>query len=272
MPPATPLPAATVILLRDGPVSPEVLMLRRHGKSEFLPDTYVFPGGRVEESDFELADRVSGLSGAAAAARLGGGRSPREALAFVVAAIRETFEESGILLARRRGAHALVDAATADSLAHHRLGVQEGATPFREIVLAGDLELAGDGLAAHGHWITPEMVPQRFDTLFFTAVAPAGQLAAHDGIEATDHVWVRPEDALARARSGELRIIFPTFANLETLVGFRTAADALESSRKRPLVPVLPRMVERDGERMLVIPEDAGYATSFERVPAPQPR
>ncbi len=272
MPPVTPLPAATVILLRDGPVSPEVLMLQRHARSEFLPDTYVFPGGRVEEADFELADRVGSLSGASAAERLGGGRTPREALAFVVAAIRETFEESGILLARRRGEHALVDAATADSLAHHRLGMQEGATSFREIVLAGDLELAGDGLAAHAHWITPEMVPQRFDTLFFTAVAPQGQLAAHDGVEATDHVWIRPDDALLRARAGKLRIIFPTLANLETLLGFRTASEVLESSRKRPLVPVLPRMVERNGERVLVIPEDAGYATSFERMPVPPAR
>jgi 8-oxo-dGTP pyrophosphatase MutT (NUDIX family) len=264
--PAVPVPAATVILLRNARTSPEVLLIERHAKSQFLPDTYVFPGGRVDPDDETLADRVGGLSGEQAAARLGGGRAPREALAFYVAAIRETFEEAGILLARRRGEASLLDAAAAQALAHHRAGVQEGRVPFREIVLGDDLELAADALSAHGHWITPEMVPQRFDTLFFAALAPAGQLAAHDGVEATDHVWIRPEDALAQFRAGTRRIILPTACNLETLTGFESAEAVLESSRRRPLVPVLPRMVERDGERMLVIPEDAGYPTTVERV------
>jgi hypothetical protein len=112
------------------------------------------------------------------------------------------------------------------------------------------------------------MVPQRFDTLFFAALAPAGQLAAHDGVEATDHVWIRPEDALAQYRADERRLIFPTLCNLETLAGFASAEAALSASRRRPLVPVLPRMVERDGERMLVIPEEAGYPTTVEKLPA----
>jgi 8-oxo-dGTP pyrophosphatase MutT (NUDIX family) len=257
-----------VILLRDGSRSPEVLLIARHAKSQFLPDTYVFPGGRVDEGDATLADRVVGISGPEAAARLGGSRTPAAALAFYVAAIRETFEESGILLARRRGKPELLDAATAQSLSKHRLEVQEGDVQFRDLVLSNDLELACDRLSAHGHWITPEMVPQRFDTLFFTALAPAGQLAAHDGVEATDHVWIRPEDALAQYRRNERRMIFPTLCNLETLSGFASAEQALEASRHRPLVPVLPRMAERDGERVLVIPSDAGYPTTFEKIRA----
>jgi 8-oxo-dGTP pyrophosphatase MutT (NUDIX family) len=266
--PAVPVPAATVILLRDASPSPEVLLIERHAKSQFLPDMYVFPGGRVDEDDASLADRVGGLSAGEAAARLGEGLAPSDALAFYVAAIRETFEESGVLLARRRGKPELLDPATAHALSRHRLEVQEGRVTFREIVQGSDLELACDLLAAHGHWITPEMVPQRFDTLFFTALAPAGQLAAHDGVETTDHVWIRPEDALAQYRAGERRMIFPTLCNLETLAGFASAGEALAASRRRPLVPVLPRMVERDGERMLEIRSDAAYPTTFEKIRA----
>jgi 8-oxo-dGTP pyrophosphatase MutT (NUDIX family) len=265
--PAVPVPAATVILLRDAATSPEVLLVERHAKSQFLPDTYVFPGGRVEDADAGLADRLEGLA-EAEIARIRPGRSASEALAFYVAAIRETFEECGILLARRRGKAEPLDARTAQALSRHRQSVQDGRVPFREIVLASDLALAADLLSAHGHWITPEMVPQRFDTLFFAALAPAGQLAAHDGVEATDHVWIRPEDALAQCRAGKRRMIFPTLCNLETLTGFASADAALAASRRRPLVPVLPRMEERAGERMLVIPDDAGYPTTAERVRA----
>ncbi len=265
--PAVPVPAATVILLRDAKQSPEVLLIERHARSQFLPDIYVFPGGRVDQGDAALADRLGGLSGSEAA-RLGEGRSHEDAIALCVAAIRETFEESGILLARRRGKPELLDAPTAQALSRHRQAVQEERVPFREIVLASDLELAADLLSPHGHWITPEMVPQRFDTLFFAALAPAGQLAAHDGVEATDHVWIRPEDALEQCRAEQRRMIFPTLCNLETLSGFASAEAALAASRRRPLVPVLPRMVERDGERMLVIPDDAGYPTTAEKLPA----
>ena len=259
--PATPVPAATVILLRDGEISPEVLMLERHARSDFLPDMYVFPGGRVEEQDRQLADRIFGIDAASAAARIGT-VPPDEALGFFVAAIRETFEECGVLLARRRGEAGLLDAEDAAKLSLHRLSVQGGETPFREVVEAHDLELAADRLAVHGHWITPEPVPRRFDTLFFAAVAPAGQRAAHDGVEATDCVWIRPEDALEQMAAGERSIIFPTACNLETLAGFSNAEEALAASHRRPLVAVLPRMVERDGVRRVVIPEGAGYPTT----------
>ena len=259
---ATPVPAATVILLRDGAVSPEVLLLQRHSDSDFLPDLYVFPGGRVDDADRELTDQVTRLSPEEAAKALPP-FAPELALAFFVAAIRETFEESGILLARRRGEDLLVDAEHAGRLARHRLDVQSGAHSFRDLIRDEALELAADQMVVHAHWITPEMVPRRFDTLFFSTLAPPGQLAAHDGIESTDHVWIRPEDALEQAERGERRMIFPTLMNLETLAGFSSAARALEASRARPVVPVLPRLVERDGARELVIPSEAGYSTTL---------
>jgi 8-oxo-dGTP pyrophosphatase MutT (NUDIX family) len=250
------------MVLRDAAVSPEVLLIERHSDSEFLPDLYVFPGGRVEDQDHAMVDRLTGLDAETAAALLGEEAAVATdlALGFFVAAIRETFEEAGVVLARRRGARELLDAASAAALAHHRLEVQDGSVSFREIVEKEDLELAVDHLAVHANWITPEMVPRRFDTFFFAALAPPGQVARHDGVEATEHVWLRPEEALEQFRTGERRIIFPTACNLDTLSGFETACDALEASHRRRVVPVLPRPIEVDGERKLVIREDAGYS------------
>jgi 8-oxo-dGTP pyrophosphatase MutT (NUDIX family) len=264
--PATPVPAATVILLRDSERSPEVLMIERHAKSEFLPDMYVFPGGRLESQDRALAHRVRGLAPRKAAEALGL-EDPEVALGLFVAAIRETFEESGIVLARARGETELLDAARATALARHRLDVQQGHVAFPQLVEAEDLELAADRLAVHAHWITPEPVPRRFDTHFFSALAPAGQLARHDGIEATDHVWIRPEDAIDQARGGKRRMIFPTLCNLQTLAGFADALAAFEASRARPVVTVLPVIVEEDGRRKLRIPADAGYAITEDPAP-----
>ena len=263
--PVVPVPAATVILLRDAAAGPEVLLLARHAHSVFLPDMYVFPGGRVEDEDHALAERVAGLSRAAASARLA--TVPAEqALGFFVAGVRETFEESGILLARRRGSAELLDADSAAALARHRLGVQNGDASFRDLVLGEDLVLAAELLSVHAHWITPEDSPRRFDTIFFATETPRGQRALHDGVELTDHVWLQPSLALADFRAGRRQMIIPTWANLETLEGFPTAAEALAASRLRPIVPILPILVERDGQRRVVIPEDAGYPTTEELV------
>ena len=260
---ATPDPAATVILLRDGDVSPEVLLLERHAKSEFLPDLYVFPGGRVDPHDHELSERLP-PGGAMAAHRALPDTAPELAPALFVAAIRETFEEAGILLARRRGSTELLDAEADRGLARHRLDVQGGKARFGDLIEKEDLELAADLLSVHAHWITPELVPRRFDTFFFAALAPEGQLAAHDGIESTDDVWIRPEDALEQARRKERQMIFPTLCNLQTLAGFDDTKQALAASHARPVVTVLPVLHERDGKRFLVIPDEAGYERSEE--------
>ena len=266
---ATPQPAATVILLRDASPSPEVLLIERHAKSDFLPDLYVFPGGRVEPEDRTLGDRLHGArgpDGAEAFARVK--QFDADSMrTFYVAAIRETFEEAGILLARREGEEGLLDASATEAMAEHRLTVQSGELSFGDLVRRERLELAADRLAVHAHWITPEMVPRRFDTLFFTALTPPGQRARHDGVEATDHVWIRPEDALEQMEAGHRQIIFPTAQNLQTLCGFADAAAALESSLRRPVIPVLPRLTERDGRRVLAIPPEAGYAVTEQPLP-----
>jgi 8-oxo-dGTP pyrophosphatase MutT (NUDIX family) len=258
-----PAPAATVILLRDSSHGPEVLMLARHARSEFLPDAYVFPGGRVEDADHDLAERVAGLSRSEASARLTTVPAD-QALGFFVAGVRETYEESGILLARRRGSADLLDASSAAALARHRLDVQRGDASFRDLVIGEDLVLAAELLSVHAHWVTPEDSPRRFDTVFFATETPPGQQAGHDGVELTDHVWLCPEQGLADFRAGRRQMIIPTWANLETISGFSTAAATLAASRLRPIVPILPVVVERDGRRRIVIPENAGYATTEE--------
>ncbi len=273
--PSTPEPAATVMLLRDGSVSPEVLMLERHAKSELLPHLYVFPGGRVEDQDRALIPRLGGFSDHGARHEVL--HLEAESVAtFLVTAIRETFEESSILFARRRGESRLLGPEEVAALLPYRLGVQSGQLPFGDLIERENLELAAECLTIHAHWITPMLVPRRFDTLFFAAIAPAGQLACHDGVEASAHIWIRPEDALNQARSGERQIIFPTACNLESLTGFPNAEQALEGSRSRPVVPVLPMLVEHDGRRKLVIPREAGYPTTEDHalgaVPKPQPR
>jgi len=258
---AEPVPAATIILLRPGSVAPEVLMIERHVKSEAFANLYVFPGGRVEDEDQALANRVGAIE-AEEAARALGGVSPSCALGFFVAAIRETFEEVGILLARARGERELLSADRAAALTQHRLDVQGGQLSFRELIDSENLELAGDALAVHAHWITPEFMPRRFDTFFFTAIAPPGQLARPDGLETTAHVWIRPEEALEQRQAHTRRIIFPTAVNLESVAGFSNASEILEASKRRSIVPVLPQLVDRDGEKWLVITADAGYATT----------
>jgi len=260
LPPAIPLPAATVLRDAERDGTPEVLLLRRHGRSGVLPDMYVFPGGRVEERD-RAREGCFGALGADRVRELAATVAPETAPAYLVAAIRETFEEAGILLARPRGTGELLPPGHAHELSARRLEVQSGALDFLELMQSEGLELAADLFSPHAHWITPEVVPQRFDTLFFAAIAPGDQAAAHDGVESTEHVWIRPEDALAEAGRGERRMIFPTLCNLDSLSGFASAAQALEASRARPVLPILPTVIERDGRRCLVIPPEAGYRT-----------
>ncbi len=250
-------------------------MLERHAKSKLLPDLYVFPGGRVEDGDQVLRERLSGFTGHDPRHKVPH-LDPERVATFLVAAIRETFEEAGILFARKRGSSGLLDPEELEPLLCHRLALQSGDLAFADIIERNELELAAECLTVHGHWITPEVAPWRFDTVFFSALAPPGQRAQHDGVEASSHIWIRPEDALDQMRSGQRQIIFPTACNLETLGGFRNTEQVLAASLGRPVLPVLPVLEERDGQRLLVIPSDAGYPTtedhSLATIPRSQPQ
>ena len=182
------------------------------------------------------------------------------ALSFRSAAIRETFEESGILLARAGGSSSLVDARRAGEVeAAHRVALCEGQTTFPKILADNGLLLALDELVPYAHWITPEGMPKRFDTWFFLAAAPPEQVGAHDGRESTDSIWLSPREALAGGESGRFKLPFPTTRNLIKLGKQSSVSAALEDIRDKPIVTVMPVMTKLNGGRQLRIPREAGY-------------
>lgn len=249
---ATARPAATILLLRDGPDGIEVFMVVRHHAIEFAAGALVFPGGRVEESDHLLAESVEGPN-------------PDEtdvaAMAFRIAAIRETFEECGVLLARPRGSDQLIDAATLKWLEdQHRAALNAGSIDFDAVLGSEGLLPAPDLLVHFAHWITPSKQPKRYDTQFFLAAAPVEQLAVHDGGEAVESIWIRPIQALAGAEEGRFKLVFATAKNLEKLGRSRTVAAAMEAAMNAPVVTVQPRATKLEGtKRLLRIPFEAGY-------------
>jgi 8-oxo-dGTP pyrophosphatase MutT (NUDIX family) len=248
-----PRPASTILLLRDGPVSEiEVFMMVRHYEIDFNSGALVFPGGSVDKGDQEIIQNPELYSG--------GGGLDASALSFRIAAIRETFEESGILLARARGSKALIDAKRASEIeADHRTALCEGKTTFRKVLTDSGILLALDELVPYAHWITPEGVPKRFDTWFFLAAAPPEQVGAHDGKESTDSIWLSPREALAGGDSGRFKLPFPTTRNLIRLGEQPSVRAALDDAGGRPIVTVMPVVTKVNGGRQLRIPLEAGY-------------
>jgi 8-oxo-dGTP pyrophosphatase MutT (NUDIX family) len=248
-------PASTVLLLRDGAVTEgeiEVFMMVRHYAIDFSSGALVFPGGSVDKGDQEIIANPALYSG--------GEGLDAASLSFRIAALRETFEESGILLARVGGSDTLVDARRAGEIeAAHRAALCEGKTTFSEILAGNGLLLALDELVPYAHWITPEGMPKRFDTWFFLATAPPEQAGAHDGRESTDSIWLSPREALAGGESGRFKLPFPTTRTLIKLGKQRSVRAALDDSRGRPVVAVMPVMTKLNGGRQLRIPLEAGY-------------
>ena len=233
---APPRPAATILLLRDGPAGLETFMVVRHHQIDFASGALVFPGGRMEPADAEFASSLDC------------GSDPLAPLK--VAAIREAFEECGVLIARPHGWDLLVPAGRARSL--------DRAAPFGALMARETLVPAVDRLVPFAHWITPAFVPKRFDTHFFLALAPPDQALAHDGREAVDSVWIRPREALAE-HGRRFKLLFPTERNLWKLSAHADAASALAAARASPVVTVLPEKIEFDGGPGLKIPAEAGY-------------
>jgi 8-oxo-dGTP pyrophosphatase MutT (NUDIX family) len=258
-PPAVPVPAATLVLLRDTPdATCELLLIRRHTKSAFAGGDHVFPGGKVGPDDNPAdADAwCAGLDADEAASRLGVDR--QAALAYWIGAIRETFEEVGVLLAYDASKQPvrLDDRRFED----YRAACQQANRAFWDMVRGERLTLATDALVHFAHWITPEESPLRFDTRFFAAVMPAaGQEACADGREITEVRWLSPEGALAAAARGEISLRNPTMRNIELFIGARSAAEAVAKVTGREVTAIRPRVVMENGERRILMPGDAGY-------------
>ncbi len=216
----TPRPAATLILLREGM---EVLMLQRTQNAAFLGGAYVFPGGSLDplDNDPRILRRVVGLTEAEANARL---RVASGGLAYYVAAIRECFEEAGILLC------AGVSAARAENLMHWRK------RPFSELLEAEDLTIPAGDLAYFGHWVTAPGRSRRFTTRFFVALAPQGQRGSNDANETVHDVWITPREALERGARGEIQLVDATQTALKDLSRFSDPRAAYEYARNLPEV------------------------------------
>jgi 8-oxo-dGTP pyrophosphatase MutT (NUDIX family) len=244
-----PVPAATVVLLRDRPAF-EVLMICRHESSSFAGGALVFPGGRVDPADRseEWRGHAEGLAD-----------DPRIAAAQV-AAIREAYEEVGVLLARDQSG-ALVSAGHALALSDWRVKVEHDDSLFLDLIRRERLRLACDALQLFSHWVAPPNLHKRFDTLFFAARFPDGQQVLEDGEEATEALWIAPRAALEARKSGARKIIFPTARNLDLLAVSASVGDVFEFATRRRIEPVMPQVAMREGRAYLTIPDGFGYPT-----------
>ena len=258
-------PAATVMLVRDTPPrGMEVFMLQRTMQAAFARGMYVFPGGRVDDADAaaEIEPYCAGLSDADASALL---QVPHGGLAYWVAAIRECFEEAGILLARRASDADFVafdTTATTSRFNSLRTSVHDGSLSLLQLCRDEQLVLAVDQIKYVSHWITPVGEARRFDTRFFVARAPQDQSPLHDDNETIDSLWVSPDVALQRAKDGTLAMIPPTISNLEYLARFDDADGVLAAaSTIGTPPPILPRLrTDLEGRVIgIIMPGDPDY-------------
>lgn len=244
-------PAATILLVRDDPTF-EVLMVKRHHQIDFASGALVFPGGKIHAGDHDeaWAGHVTGWDA-----------TPADKRPLRIAAIREAFEEAAIIIANdAKGAPFRGD----DRAGAARESVSKDERPFLDLVRELDVKLDLTALTTFARWITPDMMPKRFDTWFYLVRATGEQLAVCDGYETVDAEWIAPSEALRLEQAGERTIIFPTRMNLKLLAEASSAQDAIDRAAARVLVPVLPRVERREDGGVLVIPEEAGYGAVVE--------
>ena len=249
--PAVPRRAATVMLLKDGPTGTVVHMLRRRASMAFAGGAYAYPGGGVDPRDDEHHIHWAGPTRAWWAARLGVDETTAQAI--VCAAVRETYEEAGVLLAGPTPESVVGDTTGAEWEADRAALVARDLS-FAEFLERRGLVLRSDLLGAWTRWITPEFEPRRYDTWFFVAALPEGQRTRNASTEADRTVWIRPQDAADGYDKGELLMMPPTIATLRQLTAYGTAADALAAAPDRDLTPVLAQARLVDGEIVLSWP------------------
>jgi 8-oxo-dGTP pyrophosphatase MutT (NUDIX family) len=258
--PVTPVDAATVILVRHGePVgSPwQCFMVRRHIRSDFASDVYVFPGGKVDDADRDpaLEPHIAWHPGPVVR-----GRDQRAWQGLLVAAVRELFEEAGVLLAYRDNQQLLrLVGEDGERFAEYRRHLRSGELDLGKLVRREGLTLAADRLHFFSHWITPVDFHRRYDTRFFVAYMPEHQTPLHDEEETVDSVWIAPRAALERFRDGEFPLVFATEKQLERMSRYRSIEQMIAETGEADLQPVMPRQVQHGGETKFLIPGDEGY-------------
>tara|TARA_B110000116_G_scaffold179564_1_gene155393 strand:+ start:1060 stop:1779 length:720 start_codon:yes stop_codon:yes gene_type:complete len=238
----------------------EVLLLKRDRNASFVPGAYVFPGGRVDPADWtkQTLASVDGLTTETAATRLGlVGTSP-PAIAYYIAALREAFEETGILVGVGPNAQAPPTAAASVEVEVLRNGLMEGSVSFNEALKHLSCRIDGSSIEYLAHWITPEREPHRFDTRFFAARVQTDAEPIFDPREMTEARWLSPKEALARNQGGTLPMIFPTIDTLQRLADYTTVGDALRGIGDVSIPTLMPKLVLTEkGVRLQVGEEES---------------
>ena len=271
-----PRPAATVILIRPAvSTGIELFMMRRAKGQSFMAGAFVFPGGRLDASDHDpdLAAYARDLTAEQARAALREeGLDPTSALSLYFAAVRETFEEAGVLLAQRRDG-AMVDLATPDSAERfddYRRRIHDREMTLRDLAETEDLVFCLDRLVPYAHWITPPIESKRYDTRFFLVQAPVNQAARHDDVELTSSRWLSPADALTEQRQGRIMLMPPTLRTLQELKDMDTVEAAFSVARTQRLDTMLPQVHSVGKLLCLLLPHDPEYSTAPYTLP-PRP-
>lgn len=251
--PVAPKGAATVVLLRPADEGLEVYLLRRHGGMAFAPGMYAFPGGTVDSRDFDKAVAWAGPTPQAWERRLG--CEAWEARALVCAAVRETFEESGVLLAGPSPGSIVGDTTGAD-WESDRAALVDRSLGFADFLQRRRLVVRGDLLRAWAHWVTPEFEPRRYDTRFFLAALPAGQVTRDVSGEADRVTWMSPREATAAVDGGRMAMLPPTYITLSELAGYSRPEQAFAAAETRKTTTVTPGVEVVDGEAFLTLNDD----------------
>lgn len=245
--PAEPRQAATIVVVRDGDAGIEAYLMRRQTSMKFAAGMYVFPGGGLMASDADPAIPWFGPAAEVWAERFD--CTPELARGLVVAAIRETFEETGILLAGPNG-DSVVSDTTGPEMEAARTALDAGEMAFADFLNDRGLVLRADLLGAWAHWITPEFEPRRYDTKFFVAALPAGQTVGSMSREADHAAWTPIADAIAAAEAGEVQLMPPTISTCREVAAF-TASTVVAAAEQRTFATIVPTLVMVDGEPFL---------------------
>jgi 8-oxo-dGTP pyrophosphatase MutT (NUDIX family) len=244
------IPASTVLVIRDGADDLEVFMVVRHHQIDFASGALVFPGGKVDESDLNPEIRRYIISET---------EISDEELSYKIAGIRECYEEADLLFAYEQNEKEIISSERLKQLANWREEFNNKKGSMFDFAVKENITFNLDNLIPFAHWITPKMMPKRFDTYFYLAEAPKDHIGKHDGKESVDSVWISPKQALDDCLAEKRTIIFPTKMNLEKLSKFNTVKEALEEVKKETVFTVEPKIEKNEDGVFLTIPEKAGY-------------
>ena len=259
--------ASTVILIRKREAAPspfELFLMKRHRQQTFMGGAFVFPGGRLDDADCDplLASHAHGMTAEEARIRLNEPELPAEkALGLFFAALRETFEEAGVFLGESDSGEVITqrDTEQASRCDAYRHQIHRGEISLREVAEREAIHYRLDLLTPYAHWITPAIEGKRFDTRFFLARIPEGQVPEHDAIEMTESLWISPAEALALQKRGELLLMPPTLKTVEELTAYSSIDELYAATAQRTIQPILPQVFQTADAFGVKLPHDVDY-------------